>query len=357
MERRHLSLVALILSVWGVAFAASGGGTVQIFADHEDAVLFVEAQGHLFNGEVETETGSGFFINRQGLAVTANHVIFTNPDNYESVSITVRPKSRTDTPPLQAEVVHREVRDDVALLRVKTAVEVPSVTLTPAPPTPNGTRIAIMGFPLTFPLSIVDGLISSKPASNIWQTNASVNGGNSGGPVFDEKTGVVIGMVTSGAVRVRQKDGTERPVQGINFFVPLSSSLIANRESIRLPSGRNLELSEGSPPPPPPPATATRLSKGYTISVVKDDHPVLFAPHRKDYELKFNSEPNFYISEVLGIQEHSANHMSELRSELVGEGAGVVVRFTLTSGPAIDRYRAWLHATVHTIQLRRPRTQ
>src|SRR4051812_35881551 len=86
-------LAAAAMTTW-LALSASASSPPSIWGNNVDAVLYVETVAELFNGTRETETGTGFLISSDGLALTANHVTFANKDNYKSVTITVRRATR-----------------------------------------------------------------------------------------------------------------------------------------------------------------------------------------------------------------------------------------------------------------------
>src|SRR4249919_2414864 len=73
-----------------LALPVSGSSPPSIWGDNMDAVLYVETAGELFNGTIETETGTGFLISADGLALTANHVTLAKKDNYKTVTIVVK---------------------------------------------------------------------------------------------------------------------------------------------------------------------------------------------------------------------------------------------------------------------------
>ena len=312
-----------------------------IFSNNERAAVFVAADGHLYNGTTERMTGSGFFVSEDGLVLTNNHVTFAEKDNYKDIVVTVHVQSRT-SPPLRAEIEWTDPVNDLALLRVSQAAA-RRVVLGTSAPMPVGSRIAVMGFPLTSDLSIVDGLISGKPGANRWQTNALLNFGNSGGPVFNA-AGEVVGVVASGTVSATIGGTTAVDVDGINYFIPID---VLSRSVAADPA----RVVQGTPERPAETGKVRRLARAYTLSQVKDDHPLILASHSKTYTREFAAEPGYRIVSAR-VEELSANFVTNLSTTVAPAGNLVTVAFTLRSGPAIDRYRAWLHATVHTEQIR-----
>ena len=231
---------------------------------------------------------------------------------------------------------------------------------------PIGWRIDVMGFPLTYEQHITTGIITSKPTPNVWHTDASLNPGNSGGPVFNEEDGTAIGLVTGGAVTARLSEGMSIAVDGIKFFAPLdvsnllarvraaSPTIAATRAGVVESVDSPILLPPLPPPPPPPPvALPQTFARSYTVSVEKNDHPVLLASHSRNYAIDFVAEPGYRITRVTGVDTHSVNHASNITTDVSADGTRVTVRLTLTSGSMIDQYRGWLDAAVLTQQERR----
>ncbi|MCP4070111.1 MAG: Do family serine endopeptidase [Hyphomicrobiales bacterium] len=138
--------------------------------------------------------GSGFVIDASGIVVTNNHVI-ANADE-----ITV---NFADGTKLEAEVIGRDPKVDIAILRVKPETPLKAVTFGDS----NGSRIGdwvmAIGNPLglsgTVTLGIVSAInrnINSGPYDSFIQTDAAINRGNSGGPLFN-MAGEVIGINTA----------------------------------------------------------------------------------------------------------------------------------------------------------------
>lgn len=340
-----------------------------IWNDNFDAVFAIEATGHLYNNTTESEAGTGFFVSDDGLALTANHVVLNSKDNYRSIDVSVRvPGSASAVP---AEILDMDAKNDVALLRV-TGVQLPRrVTLGTPSHSQIGGDIDVIGYPLTLGESIVAGSISAKPKANAWQMTAPVNPGTSGGPVFDDDDGTVIGLVTSGVTKVTQPDGSYYWVEGIKYFVPLDAYALPATVSIP-----DFTQTQTFPPPPPPPplpgqnrqsqpitesvsrqnrehrGAPQEFTLGYHVSFEKTDHPVLFAPHARQYSADFQAEPGYRLTQIVGVSAISVNHASAPDLSLSPDGKTLTVRVTLTSGPAFDQYRAWYDATIVTRQQR-----
>jgi serine protease Do len=137
--------------------------------------------------------GSGFIISSDGFVVTNNHVI-ENADEIEIEMI--------DGTLIQAEVFGRDEKTDIALLKVKTEKDLPFVEFGDATKARAGDWVLAIGNPLGQGFSVSAGIVSARGRSlsgsydDFIQTDAAINRGNSGGPLFD-MTGKVIGVNTA----------------------------------------------------------------------------------------------------------------------------------------------------------------
>lgn len=91
------------------------------------------------------------------------------------------------------------------------------------------------------------------------------------------------------------------------------------------------------------------LNKSYAVSEVNDQHPVIFATYTREYERVFRAEPGYRIVRAV-IEKISATRVSDETISISNGGSQVQFRFKLTSGPAVDRYRGWLDASLETKQ-------
>ncbi len=145
--------------------------------------------------------GSGFIISADGYIVTNNHVVAPARDNATVESITVTLADRTE---YEAELVGRDQASDLALLKVKPRGALPFVNFGDSTRTRVGDWVVAIGNPFglggnTVTAGIVSALhrnIGSGSYDRYIQTDASINSGNSGGPMFD-LSGNVIGINTA----------------------------------------------------------------------------------------------------------------------------------------------------------------
>ena len=141
-----------------------------------------------------TSLGSGFVIDPAGYVVTNNHVIA------DADEITVILHDDTN---LKAEVVGRDSKTDIALLKVKTDKPLDAVIWGDSEAARVGDWVLAIGNPFGLGGSVTAGILSARqrdinsgPYDDFLQTDASINRGNSGGPMFN-MDGQVIGINTA----------------------------------------------------------------------------------------------------------------------------------------------------------------
>jgi serine protease Do len=137
--------------------------------------------------------GSGFVISEDGFVVTNNHVIEGADE------ITVEFFSGKE---LKAEVIGTDPNTDIALLKVEADEPLPFVTFGDSNAARVGDWVIAMGNPLGQGFSVSAGIVSARNRAlsgtydDYIQTDAAINRGNSGGPLFN-MDGEVIGVNTA----------------------------------------------------------------------------------------------------------------------------------------------------------------
>ncbi|MCI0600393.1 MAG: Do family serine endopeptidase, partial [Beijerinckiaceae bacterium] len=138
--------------------------------------------------------GSGFVIDASGIVITNNHVIA------DANEVTV---IFTDGQKLKAEIVGKDEKVDVAVLRVKPDKPLKAVKFGDSDKMRVGDWVVAVGNPFGFGGTVTSGIISARhrnidsgPYDNYFQTDAAINKGNSGGPLFN-MAGEVIGVNTA----------------------------------------------------------------------------------------------------------------------------------------------------------------
>ncbi len=135
--------------------------------------------------------GSGFIIDPSGYVVTNNHVIA------EAEEITVR---LSDDTKLEAKIIGRDPKTDLALLKVESKKSLPYVSFGDSDSARVGDWVMAIGNPFGLGGTVTTGIISARarhlnsgPFDDFLQTDAAINRGNSGGPMFN-MNGEVIGI-------------------------------------------------------------------------------------------------------------------------------------------------------------------
>lgn len=159
--------------------------------------------------------GSGFIIDASGYIITNNHVV----DEADEISVTLPDKSK-----YKAKVVGRDKKTDLALLKVDAKKELPFVALGDSDAVRVGDWVIAIGNPFGLGGSVTQGIISARQRSinasafdDFLQTDAPINRGNSGGPLFNMK-GEVIGINTA----IFSPEGASGGSVGIGFAIPTS---------------------------------------------------------------------------------------------------------------------------------------
>jgi serine protease Do len=138
--------------------------------------------------------GSGFIIDPSGLVVTNNHVIA----DADEINVILN-----DGTTMKAEIVGRDTKTDLALLKVKPDKPLKAVKFGDSDKLRLGEWVIAIGNPFSLGGTVTAGIVSARnrdinsgPYDNYIQTDAAINRGNSGGPLFN-LDGEVIGVNTA----------------------------------------------------------------------------------------------------------------------------------------------------------------
>ncbi|MDE2362369.1 MAG: Do family serine endopeptidase [Hyphomicrobiales bacterium] len=138
--------------------------------------------------------GSGFVVDPSGIVITNNHVIADANEIYVIF---------TDGQKLKAEIIGKDSKVDVAVLRVKPEKPLTAVKFADSDKARVGDWVLAVGNPFGLGGSVTAGIVSARnrnidsgPYDNYIQTDAAINKGNSGGPLFN-MDGEVIGINTA----------------------------------------------------------------------------------------------------------------------------------------------------------------
>jgi len=220
---RFLIAAPLLLAVLALSSVAQARGAPDSFADLVDKLLptvvnisttqtveqgrgteefeeffreFFERRGGGGGGEPaprrrQNSLGSGFIIDRTGYIVTNHHVIA----GADEISVRL-----ADDTTLEATIVGSDEKTDLALLKVESPTPLPAARWGQSEDTRIGDWVIAIGNPLGLGGTVTAGIVSALqrdinagPYDDFIQTDAAINKGNSGGPMFNIK-GQVIGI-------------------------------------------------------------------------------------------------------------------------------------------------------------------
>ncbi len=138
--------------------------------------------------------GTGFIIDANGYVVTNEHVV------HDADEVSVKLSDDREFP---ADVVGRDPKLDIALLRLRDAHDLPAVHLGTSETLRVGESVLAVGNPFGLGHTVTLGIVSAKarsigagPYDDFIQTDAAINPGNSGGPLFNWR-GEVVGINTA----------------------------------------------------------------------------------------------------------------------------------------------------------------
>ncbi len=161
--------------------------------------------------------GSGFVVDPSGLIVTNNHVIA----GADEITVTLQ-----DNTVLKAKLLGHDDRTDLALLQVKPDHPLPAVAFGDSEASRVGDWVLAIGNPFGLGGTVTAGIVSARgrdiqqgPYDDFIQTDAPINRGNSGGPLFD-MDGHVIGINTL----IYSPGGGSGGSIGIGFAIPSSEA-------------------------------------------------------------------------------------------------------------------------------------
>ena len=195
----------------------------EVYGINVDAVcgIATEVTTNVFGQTASTAVvGSGFVLTEDGYVVTNNHVV----EGTDNVSVKLH-----DGSTYPAEIIGGDSLSDVALLKIE-AEGLSHVAVGDSDAIAVGEGCIAIGNPLgelTFTMTggYVSALpreinISGKPIS-MFQTDAAINAGNSGGPLFD-MAGNVIGITSA---KISGITGSGASIEGVGFAIPISEAL------------------------------------------------------------------------------------------------------------------------------------
>jgi Do/DeqQ family serine protease len=182
------------------------------FADDPFFHRFFDLPGMMPREQVQRSLGSGVIVDASGLVVTNNHVI----EGADEVKVALADKRE-----FEAELVLKDARSDLAVLRLKSAHEqFPAIELGNSDELQVGDLVLAIGNPFGVGQTVTHGIVSAVARTQVGitdfqffiQTDAAINPGNSGGALVDLR-GRLAGINTA----IFSRSGGS---QGIGFAIP-----------------------------------------------------------------------------------------------------------------------------------------
>ena len=192
----------------------------QVYAMNVNSVVAISNQGittNIFGQSSETaSSGTGFIISADGYIISNYHVV---------AGATTLSVITADGVEYNASLVGFDEANDISVLKIE-ATDLPYVALGSSDALVTGDQVAAIGNPLgELTSTLTVGYISAKDriintdgtVLNMLQTDAAINSGNSGGPLFNMR-GEVIGITTSKYTGTSASGAT---IEGIGFAIPI----------------------------------------------------------------------------------------------------------------------------------------
>ncbi len=197
--------------------------TVQVYELTVNSVVGIntEITTNVFGQEaVSASSGSGFILSEDGYIITNCHVV-------EGASVIRVALFNGDE--FEAELVGSDNRFDIAVLKIE-AKGLPAVSVADSDTLKVGEEVVAIGNPLgELTFTMTNGILSALDREintdgnpqNMLQTNAAINSGNSGGPLFD-MDGNVIGVTTA---KYSGSSSSGTSIEGLGFAIPINDAL------------------------------------------------------------------------------------------------------------------------------------
>src|SRR5947208_11066816 len=221
VEMKRLLAALLVVALPACVSVAEAQAPGEVFRKVAPSVVVIRAKGRDISASGQSrfaETGSGVLISQDGKVMTAAHVVHA----MDEISVEFLGGET-----VKAHVVASEPAADLSLLQLaRVPAGAKASPLANSDPIQVGDPVIIVGAPYGLSYSLSNGLISARwkpntvyktmPLAEFFQTTATINTGNSGGPMFDMK-GEVVGIVSH---NMSKSGGSE----GLGFVVTINTA-------------------------------------------------------------------------------------------------------------------------------------
>ena len=211
----------------GYPTASNGGLTPgAIYQQNVESVVLISAEvtsaPNMFGqSSVGVSTGSGFVLSEDGYVVTNHHVV----EGASGVTVTLH-----DGTEYAAKIVGSDATNDVAVLKITEDVQLQAAEIGSSTVLSVGDQVVAIGNPLgELTSTLTVGYVSAKERDvttdgrtiNMIQTDAAINSGNSGGPLFNS-LGQVVGITTA---KYSGSSSSGATIEGIGFAIPIDDAM------------------------------------------------------------------------------------------------------------------------------------
>lgn len=229
--------------VHGAGLGADELNNIEIYKDAAKAAVYITSttvQRDFFYNPVRSQAlGSGFLINEEGFILTNYHVV----SGSQRLQVTMSDQTQYEAKPLDI-----DRSDDLALIKINPKSKVTFLHLGDSDHLQVGQKVLAIGNPFGFAGTLTTGVVSSigrtiaagqngQQMEGLIQTDASINSGNSGGPLLDS-SGNVIGINTA-------IYGPSGGSVGIGFAMPINraKALLSDYQAGRITERPRLGVS------------------------------------------------------------------------------------------------------------------
>ncbi len=333
------------------AFARSGGKSVsQIYKEDSPGVVTITSTSASRTsgdfspggeGQQQTSQGSGFVIDTEGRILTNAHVV----DGADLVRVEFE-----DGVSATAKVLGRDELYDLAVIKVDVpASELHPLELGSVDSVQVGDPVVAIGNPFGYAQTVTAGIISAKGRilqspegegriiPNALQTDASINHGNSGGPLID-RHGDVIGI--NAQIADPSVTGTNANA-GIGFAIPidLAKRALTNLEQGKPASHPYLGIRVDALNSTLSAANSKLPSRGLLIAGVAEDSPAAKAGLSGGSKKLEVGGQSYCVGgdSITAINDHDVSSLEDLQAQISGYAAGDKIKLAVTGGDGAKR--------------------
>lgn len=285
--------------------------------------------------------GSGFIVTKDGLALTARHVLPSQEvlasRDYLITGLLGWDKLPVDfnySRPLN--ITYISSYRDLALLKIE-GLPADIQPLCGVDKIRQGEPVMLLAYPGGGVLTTTAGIASGPAPDDLYRHDAGSGAGESGGPVFDD-TGAVLGLHLKGTRRTDDGD------LQLGYFL-LTKAIIDDLSA----KGYGSILDKCTEPEPQTVSLPPQINFNYVVNLTKSDHEGI-QPTARIYELKFLALSRYRIASARFLASSINHAIKDPTPFIVDDGAAVLLNVGLESGPVFDRWRGWVSGTVVTQQ-------